>query len=327
MKLSSFISSLSFFIAMKFAYVFPSEHQAPLIRPPLSEAPDQRHIVLRSSSKSISGSYPLYDLLSISTQSGSISVSVTPHSASSESPTQPASLELKSHSGSVHATFLEPFAEHHVGSHGTAWKSLPLHLSTSGTGDNLDSTKYDARDGWDSNLKPSDNDGSGNIAQQYGMPAREYITSVSTWSASISGSFPLGSRTSLDSHSGSIGGVELVVVPINTSGPRKLRTVSVDGMQSIRIVDYDYRAASKTAWWKGMVSEHRSQSGSINVEYPDSWEGTIEVEAQSGSISVVGRGVVILREEQGRVFAQKGSGIGGKVVARARSGSVSLRFG
>ncbi|KAI3333093.1 hypothetical protein F4824DRAFT_503385 [Ustulina deusta] len=165
MKLSKVISSLSLPVFVSCAYVFPSELQAPLIQPPLPQTPDLRRIILQTTSKSISGSYPLYDLLSIATESRSISVAVAPHSAS-EDPSRPASLELKSSSGSVHVTFPGTFVE------------------------------------------PS------------GIPVREYITSVSTQSTSISGTFPLGSHTSLDSRSGSLS-AELVVAPINTAGPRR----------------------------------------------------------------------------------------------------------
>ncbi|KAI1737367.1 hypothetical protein F4680DRAFT_468317, partial [Xylaria scruposa] len=258
------------------------------------EAPDSRRIILRTSSKSISGSYPLYDLLSISTESGSISVDVTPHPASEEDPSQPASLEIKSHSGSVHATFSDGFLGPYVDRDDSA------------------KTNYGGR--------------YGDTAIQSGTPAREYITSVSTRSASISGTFPLGALTSLDSQAGSISGVELVVVPMSTSGPRRLRTISHGGMQSVRVVHDDFWPVAKEAWWEGMVSKHESHSGSINVEYPDSWEGTIEVESRSGSISVTGRGVEIIREEQGRMIARKGKD-GGKVIVKAWSGSVDLRFG
>ncbi|KAI0191799.1 hypothetical protein EV127DRAFT_480248 [Xylaria flabelliformis] len=275
-------------------YRFPSEPQVPLAPPPYSQAPDSRRIILRTSSNSISGSYPLYDLLSISTESGSISVDVTPRPASSEDPSQPASLEIKSDSGSVHATFSEGFLDSFV--------------------DRDDDSKTNYRGGYEK------------TAIQPGIPAREYITSVNTQSASISGTFPLGSRTSLESQSGIIGGVELVVVPVSISGPRRLRTITHAGMQSVRVVHDDFWPMVKEAWWERMVSEHESHSGLINVEYPDSWEGTIEVEAHSGSISVTGRGVEIIREGQGRMIARKGKD-GGKVIVRAWSGSVDLRFG
>ncbi|TRX93177.1 hypothetical protein FHL15_006045 [Xylaria flabelliformis] len=296
MKFSRLLISLFFPASMTIAhkYIFPSEPQVPLAPPPLSQAPDSRRIIIQTSSRSISGSYPLYDLLSISTESGSISVDVTPHPASSEDPSQPASLEIKSRSGSVHATFSEGFFNSFV--------------------DRDDDPNTNYRGGYEK------------TAIQPGIPAREYITSVNTQSASISGTFPLGSRTSLDAQSGSIG-VELVVVPVSRSGPRRLRTISHGGMQSVRVVHDNFWPMVKEAWWEGMVSEHESHSGLISVEYPDSWEGTIEVEAHSGSISVTGRGVEIVREWQGRMIARKGKAGGGKVIVRAWSGSVDLRFG
>ncbi|KAI3317198.1 hypothetical protein HD806DRAFT_541456 [Xylariaceae sp. AK1471] len=316
---------------MSFAYKFPSEHQEPLIRPPLSQPPPSRRIVLRSSSQPISGSYPLYDLLSISTESGSVSVAVTPHSASEEDPSQPASLELESHSGSVHVTLSEAFVEHHIRSDDATSEPPPPYLSTIEAVDYDDNAKYDIKADIKAGQKniPEhiSRDGSGNTAIGSGVPTREYITSVSTQSGSISGTFPLGSHTALESRSGSLGGIELVVMPINRSGSRRLKTVSRDGMQSVRVVDDDFWAVAKEAWWEGMVSRHESHSGSINVEYPDSWEGTIEVESENGSVSVTGRGVEIIREEKGRVLARKGKEGGGKVIVRARSGSVSLRFG
>ncbi|KAI0098679.1 hypothetical protein GGR51DRAFT_537497 [Nemania sp. FL0031] len=259
------------------ASIVRSEVQVPLTPPSLSptpNAPDSRRIILRSTSNSISGSYPLYDLLSISTQSGSISVGVTAHSASEEDPSQPASLKLKSDSGMIHITFPE------------TW----------------------------------------NTAAQSGIPLREYNTFVATQSGSISGSFPLGLHTSFDSRSGSISG-DLVVVPINTLGPRQLKTISHDGMQSLRVVSHDsWPATVKQAWWEGMVSRHEGHSGLINLDYPDCWEGIIEVEADSGSIGITGRGVQIIRQEQGSMLARKGRDGGGKLIVRARSGSVNIRF-
>ncbi|KAI0977166.1 hypothetical protein F4678DRAFT_468405 [Xylaria arbuscula] len=282
-------------IPVSFANVFPSKPQVPLTPPPLSQDPDSRRIILRSSSQPISGSYPLYDLLSISTESGSISVAVTPQPASPDDPSQPASLKLSSHSGSVHATFSEGVLDQ--------------------LADRDDRSEEYYRGGSDS------------TAILPGIAAREYITSVQTQSASISGTFPLGSYTSLDAQSGSISGIDLVVVPTIPSEPRRLKTTSRDGMQSVRIVDDEFWAVAKEPWWEGMVSRHESHSGSIDVQYPDSWEGTIEVETESGSIHVTGRGVEIIRERWGKIIARKGRDGGGKVIVRGRSGSVNLRFG
>lgn len=116
-------------------------------------------------------------------------------------------------------------------------------------------------------------------------------------------------------------------MPVKGSEARRLSTLSPSGSQKVRITEDYFWAGQKEAWWQGMESRHESRSGAINVAYPDSWEGMIEVETGSGSISVTGRGVEIIREGRGRVLAQKGEKGGGKVIVRAASGSVNLRFG
>jgi hypothetical protein len=274
MNIYNIVLSLLFSSSMSYASIF-----LPNFQNPLSEAVSSRRVVLHSESKPISGLYPLYDLLSISTQSGSISVSVTPHSASEKDPYQPAALKLRSKSGSVNMGLSEAFAEH------------------------------------------------ANAALLFDAPARKYVTTVSTQSGSVSGTFPLGTHTTFDSQSGSLSGIELVVMPTNTTEPRLLRTASRDGMTSVRIVNDNFWPGKKEAWWYGMVSKHETQSGSISVEYPDSWEGTIEAESRSGSVSVRGRGVEVIRKENGKVIARKGGNDGGKIFVESRSGSIDLKFG
>jgi hypothetical protein len=305
------------------AYTPPSNLQDPLIQSPSLQATSSRRIVLRSLSESIYGSYPLYDLLSISTQSGSISASVILHSASLEDP-QPACLELSSYSGSVHATLSDAFVEHRVGANSAPSSDPPPSYSTLFDTDGNSDVKHADR-----GIHPEQHykDSPGNAATQFGVQAREYITSVRSQSGTISGTFPFGASTRLDSHSGSLSGVELVVVPVNASRPRQLSTVSLGGSQSVRIVEHYLWPKQEKAWWEGMVSRHESQSGSINVEYPNNWEGTIDVETRSGSVSVTGEGVEIIRMGKRGVIARKGKESSGKVVVRAGSGSVDLRFG
>jgi hypothetical protein len=262
--------------SMSYASTFVPNSQVPLSR----VTSPSRRVVLHSESNSISGAYPLYDLLSISTRSGSISVAVTPHSAAEDDPYQPAVLKLRSESGSVNMRLPEAFAD-------------LTHAAT-----------------------------------QLGAPAREYITTVGTQAGSISGTFPLGARTTLDSHSGGLSGIELVVMPSNTTEPRRLRTASRSGMTDIRIVHDDLWAGKKEAWWYGMVSEHETHGGSINLEYPGSWAGSIVADSRSGSVSVRGRGVEIIRRENGKLIARKGAGgnDGGKIFVESRSGSIDLKF-
>ncbi|MCJ1387169.1 hypothetical protein MMC18_000009 [Xylographa bjoerkii] len=60
-----------------------------------------REIDIATSSGSVSGTFPLYDLLKISTQSGSIKINVEPKDALASKPV-PAALKLKTVSGTIH---------------------------------------------------------------------------------------------------------------------------------------------------------------------------------------------------------------------------------
>ncbi|KAF6234229.1 hypothetical protein HO173_007649 [Letharia columbiana] len=65
-----------------------------------------RSIVISEMSNSVTGTFVLYDLLSISTMSGSIEITIVPHPASSSK--APAELRLNTVSGSIKVT-MAPF--------------------------------------------------------------------------------------------------------------------------------------------------------------------------------------------------------------------------
>jgi hypothetical protein len=123
--------------------------------------------------------------------------------------------------------------------------------------------------------------------------AREYRTVVSTRSGSISGTYPLGSNTKLSSRSGSLNSVELVVMSSPSNASKHVETITRDGAQHVRIIEDSFfgplvATGKKDKWWKGMLALHESQSGSVDVVYPDSWEGTGRAESKSGKVRVVG---------------------------------------
>ena len=82
------------------AYFTSSAHEADKSR---SISIHSRETTIAVDSGSVTGSYNLYDLLSISTKSGSIDVKVDPKNAS-EDKVKPAILELTSNSGSIRAS-------------------------------------------------------------------------------------------------------------------------------------------------------------------------------------------------------------------------------
>ena len=66
-----------------------------------------RSTIINQLSQSVTGTFPLYDLLSITTMSGSINITVIPQPASS-SAKAPAALRLSTMSGAINVT-MEPF--------------------------------------------------------------------------------------------------------------------------------------------------------------------------------------------------------------------------
>lgn len=70
---------------------------------PHSTSINPREIIIHTTSGSVTGNYPLHDLLSITTQSGSIIINLDLKPASTTSP-QPAKLHINTSSGSIHIT-------------------------------------------------------------------------------------------------------------------------------------------------------------------------------------------------------------------------------
>ena len=73
------------------------------VNPPSAMTMHSRETIINVNSASVSGSYPLYDLLSIHTNSGSIDITIDPKEANKDN-VIPAELRLTSTSGSVRAT-------------------------------------------------------------------------------------------------------------------------------------------------------------------------------------------------------------------------------
>lgn len=67
-----------------------------------------REIIIDNGASSIWGTYRLYDLLSLSTTSGSIAVAVIPEPADPNDPDEPARVSIRTKSGSVAVSFVPP---------------------------------------------------------------------------------------------------------------------------------------------------------------------------------------------------------------------------
>ncbi|KAF2670375.1 hypothetical protein BT63DRAFT_236518 [Microthyrium microscopicum] len=219
-----------------------------------------RKIEIETTSGSITGSYPLADLLSLKTISGTVQVNIDPKD--SDKSDHNGVLIIRGVSGTIHADT----------------------ITTS-------------------------------------IPSRTFNTQVHSRSGSISGTYLLGDRTTIESNSGT------VTVDIYTAGDLAKRVLTIDTVSgSIRSCVYD------TAAKLGAVSSvFMTRSGTMQLQYPGSWEGKIQAQTLSGSLSVTGEGVDIIKDVHPKpgfkqILAEKGDG-DSNISAENTSGSISVRIG
>lgn len=234
--------------------------------------PTKREHHEHETSRSIHGTYQLYDLLDLSTTSGSISVDVEVQTGD-----KPAVLRLASKSGSVRVKmtsggglFKKPFV------------SEPAK-------------------------------------------SRTLMTEISIESGSVSGDLVHGNggSTSVSTHSGSIS-ISVYTVGVSEKDTQSnLTTTSYHGSQHVRIVP----PFGSVQAVRAIEAAHTVRgSGSMNIEYPDEWEGVVHVQAHgSGSISAGGRGLMVQKEGSGELYGYKGEKEGKKVEVQ-ELGSGSARF-
>jgi hypothetical protein len=174
-------------------------------------------------------------------------------------------------------------------------------------------------------LRATANSGSINInyPRAYGrpIPQRNYITSVLTKSGSVSGHYIHGSETSLSTTSGSIA-VSILPFHAKNATSSSLHTSTSSGSSSIRL-EAPHLGQNLT----GLTAKHECLgSGSANVDYPRVWEGTATAHVGgSGSLSVGGNGVEVVRRDRKYVVGVKGDRDASDVEVYGR-GSGSMRF-
>ncbi|TKA72976.1 hypothetical protein B0A55_05297 [Friedmanniomyces simplex] len=162
---------------------------------------------------------------------------------------------------------------------------------------------------------------------------RDYRTSIETYSSSIQGTYIFSSAASFTTKSGSI---EIDLLPYldddmlrrNPSISSTLRTDSGSGHTELSLQPPVKHTA---AIIKHLYSSHYSASGSLDLVYPQAWEGTIEGMTRSGGIELRGKDIKVYYEgDTGaggrRVVARKGHGES-KLGFQSQSGSVKVRVG
>ncbi|KAH8590905.1 hypothetical protein B0O99DRAFT_744962 [Bisporella sp. PMI_857] len=262
-----------------------------------------RSIEIETTSGSISGLYPLYDLLSFKTISGSVQVGVIPQGIDEARPA-PASLAVKSYSSSIN-----------------------VHLPILGAGGRRYTPPL--RD-YITNVESTSGRISGSYYQGTHGLYRSLSGSIQLSILPIFGNIDTNSELDTRSESGSTN-VNLLEPEFLIEGasqpykrPRKpspYRPIG-DGDPYLLLPPkqsgemFDGNAASsdenpdESQKIRNLHSTHSSTSGAITLKYPQQWEGIISAKVVSGSISIAGNGVKLIRENNGwgskTVVARKG---------------------
>ena len=197
-----------------------------------------RETIIDLASGSVTGTYALYDLLSIHTTSGHISISILPKNASSNA-VKPATLHLGTSSGSINA---------HTPS-----------LSTHST-----------------------------------IPDRNYRTDIQSSSGSIDVSLVHGTHTSLRSSSGSL---EASLYPY---GPNTTRSdIETHSYSGRTLVTVHPALVNSTDPLRKLYGSYSYLSGSFELSYPPSWEGTVEGVVTSGGLNIDWKGMQVVEDRRG----------------------------
>lgn len=157
------------------------------------------------------------------------------------------------------------------------------------------------------------------------LPRREYRSSASSSSGTVTGSYILGDGASLSSHSGSIRAEVLAF-----SGGKMGRLITTAGSGSTDVTILDEGVEEEEEGAVGVKAWHKSASGSVRLRYPEAWEGRIEGRTGSGNVKVRGRGVVVDVADGvgGRFEAHKGDvDSNGRLEFDTGSGSVDVLIG
>ncbi|KAI9641315.1 hypothetical protein NHQ30_010117 [Ciborinia camelliae] len=259
---------------------------------------DSRRIIIETVSGRIEGAYPLYDLLKLSSQSGTIGVDIHPKPVLESAPA-PATLDIHTASGGIEV-------------------QSPIKIPQA-------------------------------------THPREYITRVESISGTIQGDFFIGSMGSFKTSSNTIQLVAKPVLPATSDdeGQRnEFSTFSVSGSTHVTLLDPLFILPPTGQTYKEPIdsnhyssiqvynsklrtfhSTHRTTSGGIEAYYPSTWIGNIEAKTISGRIEVEGKGIEIVKRNDGwgfkRIKARKGverDEDGGSVGLKTVGGGIKFRI-
>jgi len=269
---------------------------------PSFEAPgysfDTRRITVDTTSGSISGLFPLYDLLSLHSISGSVRVGVTAQSIDPTRPA-PAELKIKTNSGTINCRL--PQLSIGELSYTPPLRDYITHIeSVSGT---ISGAYYQGSHGYFYSM-------SGGIQGSILPIIGNDLGSVSTLDTiTTSGTTSIELLSPIFYNPDSFGSRQPrrpPYIPIHDDDPYLLPPPQAEGS----LPNQGSTALIHDSIWQNLKSNHQSTSGKIAVRYPSQWEGTVDASSISGSIALDGKDLYIVRVEKGwgvkQVVAMKG---------------------
>lgn len=240
---------------------------------PIEASPQKREIIVDNGHDSITGRYPLFELLTLSTTSGAINVAVVPQPADPINPDEPARLRIRSQSGSIAVSFTAP-----------AVASIP-ELENQMVG----CAEY----------------GNGKYQNPHTLPLRPYEIEIETDSGTISGRFIVSTSVHLSTKSGSIN-ANLIPIASDLEQSISIFTQTTSGSQHIHLTNPVYlyssqRDGSRSSATRAPAAHFSHGGGSMQIRYPSDWVGIVRAPPGSGSTNLVGQGMNVVRREDGSV--------------------------
>ncbi|TGO31709.1 hypothetical protein BHYA_0427g00030 [Botrytis hyacinthi] len=255
---------------------------------------DSRHIVVETVTGRIEGTYPLYDLLKVSSQSGAIGIEIKPQPALESAPA-PAILDIRTSSGRIEvsspvkdakATYLREYI--------TRVKSLSgaiqgdFFVGSTGTFDTASSRIQLLVRPVLSATSDDDDDESRNEFSTHSVSGNTHVTLLD----------PL---FTLPSTNGNVRNIAIESTPNSHDSPFTPILIDFSSSSSFQA----YKSKLRT-----VHSTHKTSSGRIEAYYPLAWIGNIEAKTISGRIELEGKGIDIVERHDGwgykNVKARKG---------------------
>ncbi|KAI1780596.1 hypothetical protein F4818DRAFT_396217 [Hypoxylon cercidicola] len=132
------------------------------------------------------------------------------------------------------------------------------------------------------------------------MPLRDYLVDIKSTSGNIHGAVAYGAGIELKTISGNMALNLLPVVnrdKVTPGSPAQLETAATNGDTVLNILEplwFDDSGPITARALDYLLAHHTSTSGTVELQYPQAWEGDLKASTMHGSLNVSGKDVKIL---------------------------------